>query len=146
MQQFACAGLNYGYYYDRSPIIAYDEEQAPSYSMHEYTPSSVPGCRLPHFWLRDGRSLYDAVGSDHTLLRFDPTVDVSGLLSAAAHAGVPLTLLDIDADELPEAYRHRLVLSRPDQHVAWRGIRTARECLRPGRSAARCRLMRRNTH
>ncbi len=121
VQQFACAGLNYGYYYDRSPIIAYDEEQAPAYSMHEYTPSSVPGCRLPHFWLRDGRSLYDAVGSDHALLRFDPTVDVSAILSAAAQAGMPLTLLDIHADVIPEAYRHSLVLSRPDQHVAWRG-------------------------
>ena len=121
VQQFACAGLNYGYYYDRSPIIAYDAEPAPSYSMHEYTPASVPGCRLPHFWLRDGRSLYDALAPDFTLLRFDPAVDASGLLAAAAHAGVPLTLLDIEADEVPDAYRHRLVLSRPDQHVAWRG-------------------------
>lgn len=121
VQQFACAGLNYGYFYDRSPIIAYDEEQAPSYSMHEYTPSSVPGCRLPHFWLRDGRSLYDAVGSDHALLRFNAQVDVSALISAATQVGMPLTLLDIHADERPEAYRHDLVLSRPDQHVAWRG-------------------------
>jgi 2-polyprenyl-6-methoxyphenol hydroxylase-like FAD-dependent oxidoreductase len=120
VQQFACAGLNYGYFYDRSPIIAYDAEQAPSYSMYDYTPSSVPGCRLPHFWLRDGRALYDALAPDHTLLRFDPAVDASGLLEAAAQAGVPLALLDIDADEVPDAYRHRLVLSRPDQHVAWR--------------------------
>ncbi len=121
VQQFACAGLNYGYYYDRSPIIAYDAEPAPSYSMHDYTPASVPGCRLPHFWLRGGRSLYDALAEDFTLLRFEPTVDASGLLAAAANAGVPLALLDIEADEVPDAYRHRLVLSRPDQHVAWRG-------------------------
>jgi len=120
VQQFACAGLNYGYFYDRSPIIAYDEEQAPSYTMHDYTPSTVPGCRLPHFWLRDGRALYDALAPDHTLLRFDPAVDASGLLEAAAHAGAPLALLDIEADEVPDAYRHRLLLSRPDQHVAWR--------------------------
>jgi 2-polyprenyl-6-methoxyphenol hydroxylase-like FAD-dependent oxidoreductase len=121
VQQFACAGLNYGYFYDRSPIIAYDAEQAPPYSMYDYTPSSVPGCRLPHLWLRGGSSLYDALGPDHTLLRFDPAVDVSGLLEAAADARMPLALLDIDAEEVPEAYRHRLVLSRPDQHVAWRG-------------------------
>ena len=38
--------------------------------------STVPGCRTPHLWLRDGRSLYDALGSDFTLLRFDLTVDV----------------------------------------------------------------------
>jgi 2-polyprenyl-6-methoxyphenol hydroxylase-like FAD-dependent oxidoreductase len=121
VQQFACAGLNYGYFYDRSPIIAYDGEQAPLYSMYDYTPSSAPGCRTPHFWLGDGRSLYDAMGSDYTLLRFDPAADASGLLGAAADAGVPLTLLEVDASEVPNAYRHRLVLSRPDAHVAWRG-------------------------
>jgi 2-polyprenyl-6-methoxyphenol hydroxylase-like FAD-dependent oxidoreductase len=121
VQQFACAGLNYGYYYEHSPIIAYDGEEAPAYSMYDYTPSTVPGCRTPHFWLRDGRSLYDALGPDYTLLRFDPSVDASGLLHAATEAGMPLALLDVQAHEIPEAYRHRLVLSRPDQHVGWRG-------------------------
>ena len=120
VQQFACAGLNYGYFYDRSPIIAYDSESAPPYSMYDYTPSTVPGCRLPHFWLRDGRSLYDVLGPHYALLRFNPAVDVSGLLDAAAHAGMPLLLIDIEQDELPGAYHHHLVLSRPDLHVAWR--------------------------
>jgi hypothetical protein len=121
VQQFACAGLNYGYFYDRSPIIAYDGEPAPAYSMYDYTPSSIPGCRTPHFRLRDGRSLYDAMGPDYALLRFDPAVDVSGLVDAAAQARMPLTVLDVEHDEAPDAYRHKLVLSRPDQHVAWRG-------------------------
>jgi len=128
VQQFACAGLNYGYFYDRSPIIAYDAEPAPSYSMYDYTPSTVPGCRLPHFWLRGRRALYDALAAGHTLLRFDPAVDTSGLLAAAGHAGVPLALLDIDSGEIPDAYRHRLVLSRPDQHVAWRGDAPPENC------------------
>jgi hypothetical protein len=61
------------------------------------------------------------MGDDYTLLRFDPAAEVSGLLRAAEAVGVPLTVVDIDADEIPAAYRHRLVLSRPDQHVAWRG-------------------------
>jgi 2-polyprenyl-6-methoxyphenol hydroxylase-like FAD-dependent oxidoreductase len=121
VQQFACAGLNFGYFYDRSPVIAYDGEPAPGYSMYDYTPSTVPGCRTPHLWLRDGRSLYDAMGPGFTLLRFDSAVDVSGLQGAAADAGVPLMLLDVEADELPAAYRHKLALSRPDQHIAWRG-------------------------
>ena len=43
--------------------------------MGDFTPSTVPGCRAPHFCLADGRSLYDAFGADYTLLRFDPTVD-----------------------------------------------------------------------
>ena len=77
VQQYCCGGLNFGYFYDRSPIIAYDGEAPPPYTMDDFTPSTVPGCRTPHFWLRDGRSLYDAMGPDYTLLRFDPAVDVS---------------------------------------------------------------------
>jgi len=121
VQQFACAGLNFGYFYDDSPIISPDGEAAPAYTMHEYAPSTVPGCRTPHLWLRDGRSLLDAVGPWFTLLRFDPRVDVSALQRAASEAGVPLELLDVEADEIPSAYRHRLLLDRPDHHVAWRG-------------------------
>ena len=121
VQQFACAGLNYGYFYDDSPIIAYDGEAAPGYTMHDYTPSTVPGCRTPHIWLDDGCSLYDAMGPDYTLLRFDPSVDVSAVAEAARQRGFPLEVLNIAAKDLPEPYTTKLVLSRPDQHVAWRG-------------------------
>ncbi len=120
VQQFACAGLNYGYYYDGSPIIAYDGEVQPPYTMYDYTPSTVPGCRTPHMWLKDGRSLYDALGPNYTLLRFDALVDASSLVEAAAAAGLPLKVLDIDVSELPDPFEHKLLLSRPDQHVAWR--------------------------
>lgn len=120
VQQFACAGLNYGYYYPDSPFIAYDGEAQPAYTMHDYTPSAVPGCRLPHLWLADGRSLYDLLGPEYTLLRFDPSIAVEPLLEAAARSGVPMTLLDLPFDTPPEPYRHALHLSRPDRHVAWR--------------------------
>ena len=66
--------------------------------MGSFTPSTVPGCRTPHLWLPGGRSLYDAVGNGFALLRFDPTLQVDGLLDAAARRGVPLTLLDIPAE------------------------------------------------
>ena len=42
-------------------------------------------------------------------------------MAAAAQRGVPMVVLDVDSDEAALLYRHRLVLSRPDQHVAWRG-------------------------
>ena len=47
MRQYACAGLNFGSYYDRSPIIAYDDAKPPAYTMDSYTASTVPGCRTP---------------------------------------------------------------------------------------------------
>jgi 2-polyprenyl-6-methoxyphenol hydroxylase-like FAD-dependent oxidoreductase len=118
---FCCGGLNFGYFYADSPIIAYDGEAAPAYTMYDFSQSTVPGCRTPHLWLRDGRSLYDALGSDFALLRFDPKVEVDDLVATAAHRGVPLAVFDVDADGAAALYPHKLLLSRPDQHVAWRG-------------------------
>jgi 2-polyprenyl-6-methoxyphenol hydroxylase-like FAD-dependent oxidoreductase len=119
--QYCCGGLNFGYFYDRSPIVAYDGESAPAYTMYDFTPSTVPGCRTPHVALRDGRSLYDALGSGFTLLRFDRGISVDALAGAAEKRGVPLVVLDMESDQAPALYGHKLVLSRPDQHVAWRG-------------------------
>jgi len=121
VQQFACAGLNYGYCYRESPIVVHDGEAPPPYTMRDYIPSTVPGCRTPHFWLKDGRSLYDAMGPNFTLLRFDPHVSVNALMSAAARRDVPLELLDIGPRDARPPYRHALLLNRPDFHVAWRG-------------------------
>jgi 2-polyprenyl-6-methoxyphenol hydroxylase-like FAD-dependent oxidoreductase len=123
VQQYACAGLNFGTYYDRSPIIAYDGAEHPAYTMNSYTPSSVPGCRTPHLWREDGSSLYDAMGPEFTLLRFDPAVDAAELEAAARKRGVPLKVLDVERPKSATFYDGGLVLSRPDQHVAWRGDR-----------------------
>jgi hypothetical protein len=120
VQQFCCAGLNFGYFYQGSPIIAADDEPPPAYSMGDFTASTVPGCRAPHFWLADGGSLYDAFGQGYTLLRFDTAVAVAPLQAAAQARRLPLAVLDIDGVQVPEAYRHKLVLVRDDQHVAWR--------------------------
>ena len=120
VQQYACAGLNFGTYYDRSPIIAYDGASPPPYTMNSYTPSTVPGCRTPHLWCADGASLYDAMGPEFTLLRFDPAADAKPLARAAGERKLPLKVIDVAA---PAAMARDgvLVLSRPDQHVAWRG-------------------------
>lgn len=120
VQQFCCAGLNFGYFYTGSPIMVSDEEAPPAYTMGGFTASTVPGCRAPHFWLADGRSLYDAFGPGYTLLRAEGSLDVTPLLAAAQARGVPLTLLDVAGEAPPAAYRHKLVLCRADQHVAWR--------------------------
>jgi len=120
VQQFACAGLNYGYFYVNSPLIIYDGEPAPGYSMYDYSPSTVPGCRLPHLWLPDGRSVYDLLGREFTLLRFDPAVDVEPLLAASRRLQIPLNLLDLDLGGIPAPYRTALCIARPDVHDAWR--------------------------
>ncbi len=121
VRQYCCGGLNFGYFYADSPIVAGDGEAPPGYTMDGFTPSTVPGCRVPHLWLDDGRSLYDALGRGYTLLRFDRGVEIAPLLAAAAARRVPLAVLDVEAAAARELYDRKLVLARPDQHVAWRG-------------------------
>lgn len=120
VQQQCCGGLNFGYFYADSPVIAYDGEAQPVYSMGSFESSSVPGCRAPHFWLGEGRSIYDALGAGYGLIRFDRSTRIDGLLAAAARRGVPLTVVDVDDAEAAALYVKALVLVRPDRHVAWR--------------------------
>ena len=84
----------------------------------------MPGCRLPHLWLPDGRSLYDLLGPEFTLLRFDPSVEVASLLQAARNLRIPLQLLDLDFGGIPDPYRMPLCIARPDCHIAWRGTQS----------------------
>lgn len=130
VQQYCCAGLNFGYYYDQSPVIVYDGETAPDYSMGSFTASTVPGCRTPHFWLAEGRSLYDALGPAFTLLCLRPGHEdsVRALQAAAQQSGMPLALLDVShLDALPAQYQHPLLLVRADAHTVWRGHGLDRE-------------------
>ncbi|UTD25787.1 FAD-dependent oxidoreductase [Bradyrhizobium sp. WD16] len=121
VQQYCCAGLNFGYYYEGSPIIAYDGETPPPYSMGSFVASTVPGARAPHAWLADGRSLLDALGEGYTLLRFDPTIDVAALTQAAALSHVPLAVIDVERNKATAHSAENLLIVRPDCHIAWRG-------------------------
>jgi hypothetical protein len=44
-----------------------------------------------------------------------------GLAKAAALRGVPLEIVPIDDPSIAALYERKLVLVRPDGHVAWRG-------------------------
>lgn len=117
-RQYFVGGLNFGYFYDRSPVIAYDGAEQPPYTMDRFTPSTVPGCRVPHSFLKDGRSLFDALGPDFSLLQCDRSAEVDGFARAAARIGLPLKFVPLDE---AEQYDRRLILVRPDGHIAWRG-------------------------
>lgn len=118
VQQFAAAGLNFGYVYDASPIISYDGEAAPEYTMGSFTPSTVPGCRAPHFFFEGRDSLYDRLGLGYTLVAAGSHAPLSEAISAA---GIPLEIVEVDRAVLPEAYTRALTLVRQDQTVVWRG-------------------------
>jgi hypothetical protein len=130
LESMVPTGLNFGYAYGDSPIIAHDGATPPRFTMGDYTASTIPGCRLPHFWLADGTSLYDALGAGYTLLGFDPAVAVEPLLSAAQRRAVPLAILDVQPGREfdPDVYAQSLILVRPDQHIAWRGNALPADC------------------
>jgi len=117
--QFVCEGLNFGYFYDNSPLIVYDEESPPAYDMGSAQPSTVPGCRLPHFWIDSQTSIYDTLGPYYSLLQFRGNTIDAVFADAFENAGMPLTVLDVDADA--DYFKHKFLLVRSDQHICWRG-------------------------
>ena len=88
--------------------------------------------------LRDGRSMLDLYGRGFVLLRFGVARRTARRLrrppeSAACRCGQ----WPIDEPEAAEIYERKLVLVRPDGHVAWRGDQRAGRCSRHDRSRSR---------
>ncbi|HVV63497.1 MAG TPA: FAD-dependent oxidoreductase [Pseudolabrys sp.] len=131
-EQFASIGVQLGARYDGSPILS-EDGTAPADSFTDYTPSSVPGGRAPHAWLGEGRgvgnSLYDRLGAGFTLIRLGPHApDAAPIVTAAAQARIPLTVLDFPETHVRDLYERDLVLIRPDQYVGWRGNGPPADC------------------
>jgi len=123
-EEFNIPGITFGARYDGSLIIASDGKLPPPDKMNDYVPSAVPGGRAPHAWLGGGRSLYDTLGFEFSLLRLGPRApDGAGFAKAAAAHGIPLTIVDRPEAEIRELYEADLALIRPDQIVAWRDNR-----------------------
>ena len=118
--QHDSAGIELGYRYENSPICIADGTPPPPLDHGHYVPSTWPGSRAPHLWLKDGRSTLDLFGKGFVLLGFTkgPT---SSFTDAAQRAGVPLEVIGIDDEKVRASYERNFVLVRPDGHVAWRG-------------------------
>jgi 2-polyprenyl-6-methoxyphenol hydroxylase-like FAD-dependent oxidoreductase len=114
-------GVMLGYCYDGSPIVWSDGMPPPPDPSHPYIQTARPGARAPHVWLDDGRSTLDLFGRGFVLLRLGHNPPSTPSIERAAQArGVPLNCIEIDSPEVLAAYERRLVLVRPDGHVAWR--------------------------
>lgn len=138
--QFTSLGVELGARYDDSALI-WSETVTPRDEHVEYRPSAVPGGRLPHLWWGSGRgpgdSLFDRLGLGFTLLRVgDDAPAESAFARAARQRGVPFTTLTLPREPAWSLYERKLVLVRPDQHIAWRGDRLPRS---PGELLDRCR-------
>jgi 2-polyprenyl-6-methoxyphenol hydroxylase-like FAD-dependent oxidoreductase len=120
--QHDSAGVELGYRYENSPICVADGTSPPPQDHAIYTPTTCPGARAPHVWLKDSRSTLDLFGRGFTLLVFSPKqTDTSVFTAAAQKVGLPLDVVALDERLAREIYEQSLVLVRPDGHVAWRG-------------------------
>jgi 2-polyprenyl-6-methoxyphenol hydroxylase-like FAD-dependent oxidoreductase len=123
-------GVHLGYRYVDSPICWPDGTTPPSDEPNRYVPSASPGCRAPHVWLAPGRSTLDLFGKGFALLGFGAdAADVEAFMAAARARGVPVTFTAIDHADAAAVYQRKLVLVRPDGHVAWRGDRAPEDAL-----------------
>jgi 2-polyprenyl-6-methoxyphenol hydroxylase-like FAD-dependent oxidoreductase len=121
IKHFAPIGVHLGYHYDGSTLIVPDDMATPPRESASYTPTARPGHRAPHVWLDETRSTLDLFGRGFVLLVFDGADGVAGIAAAAKAAGVPLAVRRIDNSTARALHERRLVLVRPDGHVAWRG-------------------------
>jgi hypothetical protein len=120
-QEWFTIGFHLGYRYDDSPIVCADGTPPPPLETSTYTQTARPGARAPHTWLPDGRSMLDLYGRGFTLLRIGAGAPAGeGIRDAAGQLGVPLDVEALDVPAVSELYQRRLVLVRPDGHVAWR--------------------------
>src|SRR5258706_2725752 len=120
-RMFRTPGLQIGYRYEDSPICVPDGTLPDPDHPTDYIPSTRPGSRAPHAWLSDGRSTLDLFGRGFVLLHFGTdSPDVSAIECAAVDRRVPLETITVAQPAVAELYQHRLVMVRPDGHVAWR--------------------------
>jgi 2-polyprenyl-6-methoxyphenol hydroxylase-like FAD-dependent oxidoreductase len=121
-REFNIPGVTFGERVDASPIVFGEPSQAPPDQANAYHPSTQPGGRLPHRWLAGGRSLYDLLGFEWTVLAAAHAAqDAERLAGAGRGAGHGVQVLRLDAEQAADLLDDGLLLVRPDQVVAWRG-------------------------
>ena len=120
-RMFRTLGLQIGYRYHRSPICIDDGTSDVADDPDKYIPSARPGARAPHVELGEGHSTLDLFGRGFVLLNFGSKAEGTAFKTAASSRGVPLEMVHLEAAEAASIYQRRMVLVRPDGHVAWRG-------------------------
>ncbi|MDH4148551.1 MAG: FAD-dependent monooxygenase, partial [Acidimicrobiia bacterium] len=114
-------GVEMGYTYAGSPLVADEVGNEAVWETSSYTPHTRPGVRIPHVWLADGRPIQDALGDWFTLVELRGRTSSARLAAAFERRRVPFEAFHSTEPAALDVYRAPLLLLRPDLHVAWRG-------------------------
>ena len=108
-------------HYEGSPVVCGPSGGITSaHGVHSF--AARAGHHLPPQPLSTGRNVFEALGSGFTLLAFGTADEEARAFQDAARSlGIPLTVVADTFSGGREAYGCRLILVRPDQHVAWVG-------------------------
>lgn len=121
-------GLELGYRYKSDVIVLLEDISAePPWLEKHYTPSTWPGARAPHVYLKDGvTSIFDLFGQgpEWTLVDFSQLGDYIKLFQSALASlkvKIPCRFIHLpDEVHARKVWERDAVLVRPDDHVAWR--------------------------
>ena len=117
----ARSGCSSAIRYENSPICVPDGTPPPPDDPATYVPNARPGARAPHVWLKDGSSISRSVRPRLRAAALCRRAGAGGARCAPRkRAACRSTVDDIDQAEAAAIYARRLVLVRPDGHVAWR--------------------------
>jgi 2-polyprenyl-6-methoxyphenol hydroxylase-like FAD-dependent oxidoreductase len=116
-------GIALGYRYEASPIIWPDSSEPTPDHPTVYQPTTRPGARAPHGWIEPGKkSTVDLFGAGFVLLRLGADAPDAGAIERAfRERQMPIATVAINDPAIAKLYETKLVLVRPDGHVAWRG-------------------------
>jgi 2-polyprenyl-6-methoxyphenol hydroxylase-like FAD-dependent oxidoreductase len=108
-------------HYAGSPVVCAPPGSITSaHGVHSF--AARAGYHLPPQPLSSGRNVFEELGRGFTLLAFDAADGEAGRFEDAARSfGIPLRVVRDTVSGGREAYGSRLILVRPDQHVAWAG-------------------------
>lgn len=113
-------GVELGYRYEGSPIIWPDSTPEPPAESTTYTQTARPGSRAPHAWVGGGeRSTLDEFGRGFVLMSWGASEAAEAIAQAARQRGLPLRVVN-GTQGTAALFERKLVLVRPDGHVAWR--------------------------
>jgi FAD-dependent monooxygenase len=122
-------GVEMGYSYNSRIICApgkIDHKSTPpDFDSRRYSPTTYPGYRAPHVFLKDGTPIFDKYSKEFTLIDFDneqKSLATAYFYNAAKKHNIPLEVVKLTGESHASAiWRANLVLIRPDGFVSWHG-------------------------